>query len=192
MVRHVHPLHPREIIGQVERALAVEQPRRSSMSLTGLRFSGNSAPLGGAVHTEGNALIADSTFADNEASGDGGAWSVDGNATAMNVMFDRNQAATTSALSLTPFSTLAMTGGRFSSNVSTSHDGVIHLACGTTASFSGTAIGQGADANDGAGVYDASGDLFASASLDLTCANGECAGGASNACDGGGVMHAGN
>ena len=102
------------------------------------------------------------------------------------------QAATTSALSLTPFSTLAMTGGRFSSNVSTSHDGVIHLACGTTASFSGTAIGQGADANDGAGVYDASGDLFASATLDLTCANGECAGGASNACDGGGVMHAGN
>lgn len=166
-----------------DRGGAVMISYSSSMSLTGLRFSGNSAPLGGAVHTDGNALIADSTFVDNAASGDGGAWSVDGNATAMNLVFDGNQAATAAALSLTPFSTLVMTGGSFVNNTSTTHDGVTHLACGTTATFSGTAIGQGADANDSAGVYDASGDLFASATLELSCANGECAGGASNVCD---------
>lgn len=166
-----------------DRGGAVMISYSSSMSLTGLRFSGNSAPLGGAAHTEGNALIADSTFVDNEASRGGGAWSVDGNASVINVVFDGNQAANSSALALTAFSTLAMTGGSFSNNASSLHDGVTHLGCGGTATFAGTAIGQGADANDGAGVYDASGDLFASATLDLTCANGECAGGTSNVCD---------
>lgn len=176
-----------------DRGGAVMISYSDSMSLTELRFSGNTAQLGGALRTEGNSLVANSTFINNEASGEGGAWSVDGYANVMNVIFDGNHGGAASALALAPASSLTVSGGSFVRNVSAAHDGVTHLACGTTATFSGTAIGQGAEANDGAGVYDASGDLFASATLDLTCANGECAGGTSNVCDDTGphIIHVG-
>lgn len=79
-------------------------------------------------------------------------------------------------------------GGSFSRNTSTGVGGLVTFGCSTDISFSAVALGSGADVNSPDGVYDASGDLFGGATLDLSCTNGECEGGASDACNGGGAV----
>ena len=164
------------------------------VSFTDVTFSGNMATsYAGALATDyTDVTLSGGAFEANTAGYQGGAWYMNGDssiaASVSGTTFSDNWSVNSGAVALTGGS-WTQSGGTFSRNTSTSWGGLVTFGCATDVTLSAVALGTGADANSPDGVYDASGDLFGGASLDLSCTNGECDGGASNACDGG-ISHA--
>jgi hypothetical protein len=154
-------------------------------------LSNNAAPTnGGALATYGlNVTMDGGAFEDNTAGYMGGAWYMFGEtstaATVSGTTFSDNSSPLSGVVTVES-GTWSQSGGSFSRNSSTGLGGLVTFGCATDLTFSGVSLGAGADVNTPDGIYDASGDHFGGASLDLSCTNGECDGGTSDACNGGG------